>query len=299
MSRQIELSVVTINYNGVEDTLELIYSLRKYLTVQYEIIVVDNASDNDEVSIINQMAPDCITIANDKNIGFSGGNNIGIKKATGRYILMLNNDTIVKDDSVQKLITFMDANPQIGGVSPKLLYAEASPDIIQYAGATELSMVTLRNKTIGQGEIDKGQYNESQKTSFLHGAAMMIRREAIEKAGLMPEVFFLYYEEIDWSTQIEKNGFELWYNPVCSIYHKESRSVGSESPLKIYYMTRNRLLYAWRNRLGLAKILSFIYLFGVAATRNTIKYLLRGDLDLARSVVCGGLAFIKLKNKLN
>lgn len=298
MNRQIELSIITINYNGVDDTLELISSLRENLTIRYEVIVVDNASRNDEISIINRMAPECITIASKQNVGFSGGNNLGIKRATGRYLLMLNNDTLVKDGLIQQLITFMDDNPQIGGVSPKLLYAEA-PDVIQYAGATRLSTITLRNQTIGLGEIDRGQYDQCQKTSFLHGAAMMVRKEVIKETGLMPEIFFLYYEEIDWSTQIEKSGFELWYNPVCSVYHKESRSVGNESPLKIYYMTRNRLLYAWRNRIGLVRILSFLYLFGIATIRNIMKYLFRGNWDLTKAVLRGDFAFITLKNKLS
>lgn len=298
MNKQIELSIVTINYNGLDDTLELISSLRENLTMPYEMIVVDNASMNDEISIINRIAPECITIANGQNMGFSGGNNAGIRVATGRYILMLNNDTIVKDSSIQELITFMDVNPQIGGVSPKLLYADAT-NIVQYAGATQLSAITLRNQTIGQGEVDKGQYDECRKTSFLHGAAMMIRREAIEKAGLMPEIFFLYYEEIDWSTQIEKCGFELWYHPVCAIYHKESRSVGNESALKIYYMTRNRLLYAWRNRTGLVKISSFLYLFGIASTKNVMKYFFAKNWNLLKAVVCGSFAFVTLKNKLS
>lgn len=296
MEKKADVSIITVNYNGLVDTLELIESLYSHLTISFEVIVVDNASVKDETIEIKQSYPDTVCIRSDINLGFAGGNNLGIRQASGKYLLMLNNDTIVKDDSLKYLIAFMDSDEKIGGVSPKIMYAD-SPDCIQYAGATELSAITLRNETIGLGESDTGQYNTSRKTSFLHGAAMMIRREIIEKVGLMPELYFLYYEEIDWSTRIKKAGFELWYNPECVVYHKESRSVGEESYTKVFYMTRNRMLYTWRNRRGVKRLLSLMYLWSVVSFRNTVRYIIKGKWKLLKAVFLGNIGFLTMSKK--
>lgn len=292
------LSIITVNYNGLEDTVELLDSLQKYVSIPHEVIVVDNGSLVNEVILIQEKYPDIICIRSDKNLGFSGGNNLGIRRSKGTYIFLINNDTVVKDNSMIELIQMFESNPNIGGISPMIKYADGS-NIIQYAGSTPLSAITLRNSTIGLGEIDRGQYNSPQKTTFLHGAAMMLRREVIDIVGLMPEVFFLYYEEMDWSTQIINKGYDIWYNPLCIIYHKESRSVGRESILKAFYMTRNRLLYAWRNRSGLKKFLSLAYLFLIATPRNMLKALSNKRVDLVQAIYRGNIAFLKLKSKQN
>lgn len=296
MNGKIELSIITVNYNGVADTIEMIASLKEHLSIPYEIIVVDNASKVNEADIVKEKCSDVVTIRSNLNLGFSGGNNLGIKVAKGKYIMLLNNDTYVNDGSIASLVEFLENNPNVAAVSPKIKYAE-SPDYIQYAGATPFSSVTLRNKTIGFGEIDQGQYNISRKTSFLHGAAMVVRKEIIDKIGLMPEIFFLYYEEIDWCSSIQKCRYEMWYVPECTIYHKESRSVGTESKLKVFYMTRNRLLYAWRNRDGLAKILSITYLLSIVSLRDSLKYILRRRFDLILAIFKGNITFFLLKNK--
>lgn len=296
MNRKIELSIITVNYNGIEDTLEMIESLKKHLVLSYEIIVVDNASRVNEADIVAQRYPDVVAIRSEKNLGFSGGNNLGIKVARGKYIMMLNNDTYVLDDSIGKLTDLLNNNLEVAAVSPKIKYAD-SPDYIQYAGATPFSAITLRNKTIGFGEIDKNQYNMPCRTSFLHGAAMVIRKEVIDKVGLMPEIFFLYYEEIDWSSHFEREGYSMWYVPQCTIFHKESRSVGTESELKVFYMTRNRLLYAWRNRRGLTRFLCLMYLLSIVSLKNSLKYIAKGRFDLFLTIFRGNIAFFVLKNK--
>lgn len=292
------LSIITVNYNGLEDTVELLDSLQKYVSIPHEVIVVDNGSLVNEVILIQEKYPDIICIRSDKNLGFSGGNNLGIRRSKGTYIFLINNDTVVKDNSMIELIQMFESNPNIGGISPMIKYADGS-NIIQYAGSTPLSAITLRNSTIGLGDVDRRQYNSPQKTTFLHGAAMMLRREVIDIVGFMPEVFFLYYEEMDWSTQMINKGYDIWYNPLCIIYHKESRSVGRESSLKVFYMTRNRLLYAWRNRSGLKKFLSLAYLFLIATPRNMLKALSNKRVDLVQAIYRGNIAFLKLKSKQN
>jgi GT2 family glycosyltransferase len=106
---------------------------------------------------------------------------------------------------------------------------------------------TGRTTTVGEREEDKGQYNIARETFGAHGCAMMIKKEVIERVGMFPEKFFLYYEEWDWSARIRNAGYKIWYTPEATIYHKESMSVGKQNPMKMYYHTRNRILYMRRN----------------------------------------------------
>jgi hypothetical protein len=174
----------------------------------------------------------------------------------------------------------------IGMVCPKIRFAWGN-NPIQFAGYTPLSPITIRNQAIGFGEEDKGQYNTPHKTPYAHGAAMMLKREVINKVDLMPECYFLYYEELDWSMMITRAGYEIWYEPASTIYHKESQSTGQNSPLRTYYITRNRLLLVKRNFTGIKKYLAYIYLQMIVATRDIIKYLIKGRMDLLKSTIKG------------
>lgn len=296
MSRGPEISIITVNFNGLKDTCELIESIQKHVSLSYELIVVDNASAQNETIRIKEHYPEIICIRNEINLGFSGGNNLGIKIAKGKYILLLNNDTLVKDDSFRYLVDRLESDPLIAGVSPKIKFAD-SPDKIQYAGYSALSSVTLRNHPIGFGEKDQEQFNVPTPTPYLHGAAMMLKREIIQQVGLMPEIYFLYYEELDWCTQINNHGYLLYYEPECTIFHKESQSTGQNSPLKIFYLSRNRLLYAFRNRKGILKYLSLAYQFFIAFPKNSLIFILKGQRDLVKSYFSGLYSFIVLKNK--
>ena len=248
--------------------------------------MVDNASTNDEVSKINQRFPYVKTIKSDKNLGFAGGNNLGIKAAKGKYLFIINNDTIFKDFNVQPLIGRLESSKTIGIVCPKIRFAWSN-NPIQFAGYTPLSRITVRNQAIGFGEEDHGQYEKAHPTPYAHGAAMLIKREAIEKVSLMPECYFLYYEELDWSMMFSRAGYEIWYEPASIIYHKESQSTGNNSPLRTYYITRNRLLLVKRNWSGFTKYLSYIYLIAIVGTRDFFKYALLGKMRLANAVIKG------------
>lgn len=257
-----------------------------------EVIVVDNASKQDEASVISEKCPQVKVIRSPKNLGFAGGNNLGIKEAKGKYILLINNDTYFKEFNIEALIKRLESSNKIAIVCPKLRFAwDNNP--IQFAGYTPLTNVTIRNQAIGFGEEDRGQYDTAHLTPYAHGAAMLIKREPIEKVGLMPECFFLYYEEIDWSMMFTRAGYEIWYDPACTVYHKESQTTGQNSPLRTYYITRNRLLLVKRNYKGINKYLSYIYLIGLVATRDIIKYTLQGRFDLAKSV-CKGIVNYQL-----
>ncbi|MDD2595444.1 MAG: glycosyltransferase family 2 protein [Bacteroidales bacterium] len=292
------ISIISITYNGLEDTLEMIQSLKANLrSGSYEIIIIDNGSRINEAEAVSLKYKDVITVRSEKNLGFAGGNNLGMPIAKGKYILLLNNDTEVKDDSVRFLSDFLDANPEYGAVSPKILYY-SHPDTIQYGGYTSLSEITVRNKTIGMGEKDKGQCDSTAETAYAHGAAMMVRREIIDKIGMIPEMFFLYYEEYDWCESIKRAGMKIGYEPKCSVYHKESAAIGIDSPLKSFYMTRNRLLFSWRNRRGIVRLLSVCYQLMIVVPKEFMLHLAKGQRQQSVSILKGLFSFFGINNKM-
>jgi hypothetical protein len=258
-----------------------------------EVIVLDNASENNEAEQISNRFPFVKVIRSDKNLGFAGGNNLGIKVSTGKFIFLINNDTYFEDFNVRALIDRLNNSSDIGIVCPKIRFAW-SPKPIQFAGYTPLSNITIRNQAIGFGEEDHGQYETAHPTPYAHGAAMLIKREAIDKVGLMPECYFLYYEELDWSMMFTRAGYQIWYEPKCTVYHKESQATGQHSPLRTYYITRNRLLLIKRNYHGITKWLSYIYIIGIVGVRDILRYLFTGRFIHIKATSQGILSFIKL-----
>ena len=281
MHQECKISIITVNYNGLKDTCALIDSIT--FNDDMEMIVVDNGSIEDEAAQISQHYPQVRTIRSDKNLGFAGGNNLGIKAAKGKYLFLINNDTIFKDFNILPLIERLESSPTIGMVCPKIRFAWGN-NPIQFAGYTLLSKMTVRNKAIGFGEEDKGQYDIPHPTPYAHGAAMLIKRDAISKVGMMPGCYFLYYEELDWSMMFSRAGYEIWYEPACTIYHKESQSTGQDSSLRTYYITRNRLLLVKRNWHGLTKYLSYIYIIGIVSTRNILRSKIKGHQDHVKAI---------------
>lgn len=295
---QKQLSIITVNYNGLKDTCELIDTI-PFDDYSLEVIVVDNGSKVDEAVEIKKRYPHVIVIRSEQNLGFAGGNNLGIKEAKGKYLYFINNDTLIYQgenrekakNSLQALIDRLESSDKIGVVCPKI-YFSWEEKLIQFAGYTPLSRVTIRNRAIGCGEKDKGQHDTPHPTPYAHGAAMMVRRKAVDKAGLMPECYFLYYEELDWSMMMRRAGYDIWYEPAATIYHKESQSTGQNSPLRTFYITRNRLLYVKRNVDNIEKYISFIYLICIVAVKDMFKYMLKGRSDLARAVFKGVCSFL-------
>ena len=279
---KIEVSIITINYNGLEDTCALIESIP--FKENMEVIVVDNASKNQEAETIAQRYPQIKVIRNNKNLGFAGGNNLGIRAAQGNYLFLVNNDTVFNDFDILSLIDRMKSSPNIGIVCPKIRFAWGN-NPIQYAGYSKLSRITVRNHAIAFNEEDRGQHDKAHLTPYAHGAAMLISRDAINKVGLMPECYFLYYEELDWSMMFIRAGYQIWYEPKCTIYHKESQTTGQDSPLRTYYLTRNRLLLVRRNPQEFNKTLAYIYLIGIVALRDILKHTLTGRFDLLNATL--------------
>lgn len=290
----VQLSIITINYNGLKDTCELIDTL-PLEDNSIEVIVVDNGSIQDEVTTIEERYPQVKVIRSKENLGFAGGNNLGIKAAQGKYLFFLNNDTLLKPQisGLRPLISRLESSSKIGIVCPKIKFSWGN-QLIQFAGYTPLTPITMRNQAIGCGDTDYGQYDRAHTTPYAHGAAMMVKREVIEKAGLMPECYFLYYEELDWSMMIRRAGYDIWYEPACTVFHKESRTTGQNSPLRTYYITRNRLLFAQRNQSGMTKYFTYLYLISIVAIRDILKFAVQRRWDLVRAPIRGVVSFIKL-----
>lgn len=244
--------------------------------------MVDNGSRENHIPVWQSAHPKVRYIRSEKNLGFAGGNNLGIREASGDYLFLVNNDTEFTDGLIDSLVNILDTRAEVGAVSPLILYFD-EPEIIQYAGFTRMNMNTCRNHCIGQGERNTGQYDRTTgSTGYIHGAAMMIRKAAINVAGLMPEIFFLYYEEMDWCEKIRAAGYDIWVEPKARIYHKESMSVGKKSLLKEYFMCRNRILFIRRNASLFSKIIFYFYFSILVIPRNLLGYLLKSEKGHAR-----------------
>lgn len=273
------VSIISINYNQSQVTLEMLASFENLSYPNYEIIIIDNASPNDSPEIIKKQYPKINLILSKKNLGFAGGNNLGVKQAKGKYILFLNNDTEVTKKFLEPLVEIFEKNKMLGMASPRLIYY-FSDNIIQYAGANSINHYTGRGSKIGIGEKDIGQYNENRPTDLVHGAGLMVKTEAIKKLGMMPDIFFLYYEEHDWCEMFKRAGYQIYYVGKSKIYHKESISVGKNSPTKTYYMNRARILFMRRNTNFFQFIISFLFFTLFSIPKKTIFFILNKEWNL-------------------
>ncbi len=271
------VSIITVNYNQAEVTCALIESLNKITYPNFEIIVVDNHSTEDDPTIIKRRFPGVVYIQNPINYGFAAGNNYGLMRARGDYVLLLNNDIEVPIGFMEPLVEKLEKNPGIGAVSPRIKFYY-QPDTIQYAGYSQINNITMRNFAIGYWQKDKGQFNKDKETAYAHGAAMMVPMRVVKEIGLMSYIFFLYYEEADWCARIKNAGYKIYYVGSSYVLHKESVSTGKMSPLKIYYQNRNRIVFMRRNIVGKEFYLGLLYQLFVAIPKNALKFLIKGKI---------------------
>ncbi len=263
------ISIITVNFKQSQVTCELLETIHMLSYPHIETIVVDNAQQQDDSSLYRKYLPAVKVINSPTNLGFAGANNLGIQAAKGEYIFLLNNDTEITDGTIEQLISCFDQEA-VGAVSPVLRY-HSRPDLVQYAGFTEINPLTGRNITIS--EVGK---TSTVKTPYFHGAAVMIPRSVIDECGLMPEDYFLYYEELDWSRAFREKGYELKVCTTASILHKESVTTGKNSPLKTYYQTRNRVVFMNKHSRPVKRVLFNLFFHTVSLPVNLIRYALKG-----------------------
>lgn len=279
------VSIITVNYNGWRDTCDLIGSLKTFETYPFEIIVVDNASDGDDVRRISKAFPDVLLVCSNTNLGFAGGNNLGLQYASGNYIFFLNNDMVVKNSLLEPMVNRLKCNVY-AGVSPCIasLY---NPERIQYYGYKDMSSITLKHTTESFDPSRRDYFLQPKETEVLHGGAMMIRRDVISKVGVMTEIYFLFYEEFDWSRRIRRAGYKLYFEPNSIVYHKESMTIKPQTYIREYYLTRSRMIYARRNCKSWRKPLACLYQCTAALPKKVFYYMCKKRFDLVVAVLKG------------
>lgn len=248
MSNKPLIAVVILNYKSAELTINCVTSVMKSTYKNICIYVLDNGSED----LLEEKIKDfkyINFIQNKKNLGFAGGNNVGIRKALedgAEYVFILNPDTTVEKDTIEKLLKG-EMKYRAGIVCPKIYFSNSK--IIWFAGKV-LDLDNVLGNHIGVNEDDRGQFDKDSVINDATGAAMLIRRDVFTKIGLFDERFFLYYEDSDFSYRAIQAGYKIMYIYSAVVYHKNAQSTGLGSPLQDYYITRNRLLFA-------AKFLSF------------------------------------------
>lgn len=278
-----KVSIILINYNGDNDTIDCVNSIKNIDYSNYEIIVVDNASKTQK-ELESKLDSSVIYIKSSENLGFSGGNNLGIQYAVKHgtdYVMLLNNDTVVERDFLSILVNAATKYPNAGILTGKILYY-SKPDYTWYAGGyMNLNRARIHHYHIGE----ENNFGDSDKiVSFATGCLMMIPSAVIKKVGMLNDIFFMYSEDAEYCARIQKSGYEIRYIPEAKIYHKVSASSGGAgSKLSQYYRTRNEmyLVAHYANHKILGCICCGIrYLKRIFVKQFTIECVIAGLTDL-------------------
>jgi len=244
------INIVILNWNGRDDTLACLESVEQIAYPNFRVIVVDNGSTDNSVDAIRAAFPKVELIETGANLGFSGGNNVGIKQALelgADHVLLLNNDTVVDPGLLDAFVAAARRYPDAGVFSAKI-YFHGEPNCIWYAGV-EWNTKTARFEQVGEGMLDDGvRFSKSCETDYACGCAFFVPAARLREIGLLDDNFFLYFEETDWCYRARKAGYPSIFVPEAKLWHKVSVSFGGEgSPLALYFQTRNRLLWARRH----------------------------------------------------
>lgn len=283
----IHVSLILVHYNTRTETLACLKSLIEVKTtgLKLAIIVVDNASQQ-QLTLPKQLEQreEIQVIRSESNLGFTGGNNMGIHYAVERFnsdfVVLLNNDTTVEPDFLKQLVKQAQENPKQGLICPKIYFSKGSEyhaslynksdlgNIIWYAGGS-VDFEHLVAFHQGVDEVDRGQFDTKQTSEFATGCCVLIRREVLEKIGSFDKRFFLYLEDVDLSLRAKQAGYMIGFCPESVIYHQNAGSSGgSGSSTQEYYQTRNRFLIAFKN-----VTLPIV----ITSLRLAVQYMLHGN----------------------
>ncbi|MTI65574.1 MAG: glycosyltransferase family 2 protein [Firmicutes bacterium] len=249
-----DLSIIIVNYNTnklIKQTLNSIYKYNH--NIDYEVIVVDNNSSDDSVYMIKSEFFQVILIENNANLGFSKANNIGIKRASGKYILLLNSDTVIERDTLEIMYKYMEGNENVGASGCKVILPNGNLDKAckrsfptpknALYNALKLDRLYPENKSFGEYDLTYLDEDKTHEVDCLVGAFMMVRREAIEEVGLLDEDFFMYGEDIDWCYRIKKAGWKVIYYPETKIIHHKGGSIKKKRKKIIYEFHRSMYIF--------------------------------------------------------
>ncbi len=245
------VSIVIVTWNGLHLLKQCLPSVLATDYPDIEIIIADNASTDGTAAWIRSTYPNVRVLTYEQNLGFSAGNNRAIEQATGKYVLLLNNDVEVPPDWLWPLVRVMEENPSVGAAQPKFLQFTRR-DWFEYSGAAGGYMDSYgypfsRGRLFFTVEPDQGQYDTPATIFWATGAAMMLRKEALEKIGLLDEIFYLHMEEIDLCWRLQRAGYSIRSVPESRIYHIGGASLPRTNAQKTYYNFRNSLLLLYKN----------------------------------------------------
>ena len=269
-----KVSIIILNWNGLEDTVECLESLQKITYLGYEIIVVDNGSRGNDARVLREKFGDYIhLIQNDRNYGYTGGNNIGLRYVLARsrpdYCLILNNDIVVAPDFLNQLVEAAGSDASIGITGPKVYFYDF-PDRIHCAGA-RINMRRGQVACIGMKQADRGQYDTRREVDYLAGCCLLVKNEVIQKIGLFDESYFCYWDETDFCVRAAKAGYKVVYIPEARMWHKipmkekirdKSPDSGRAAGIPYYYTTRNRFKFMRKYATRWQYLSFFAYFFG-------------------------------------
>lgn len=225
MNDNYQVSIIIVTFNGRKHILNCLESIKKTTYVNYEVIVVDNGSKDGTSEIIKKNFPDVKLILNNRNLGFTGGNNEGIKQAKGSIIFLLNDDTIIHSRLIEVLVKELTKSSEIGIVGPKIYFMSDSankPDKIWFAGG-KINWSAGSSYHLGRNLTDREFIEDSQKeVDFITGCALMIKKEVVNKIGLLDNRFFAFYEDADWCQKARKAGYKVVYVPFGGVWHIKS-----------------------------------------------------------------------------
>lgn len=280
-----KVAIVILNWNGLRDTIECLISLREITYRDYDVFLVDNASQGNDADVLARMFGDCVRlIRNNRNLGFTGGNNVGISDAIANmpdYVLLLSNDVVVDPSFLSELIEAAESDPKAGMAGPKIYYYDQTKRI--FSAGARINFWTGNTTSIGAREFDKGQFDSIADVDYISGCAMLVKVEVIRKIGLLNENYFAYREDAEWCVKAKRLGYKILYVPKARVWHKAPIEPRKTGRLPLYYMTRNRFLFAKRNSTNLQFLCSLAcFLFTDFIVVNCSLLFLRRDMMLLR-----------------
>lgn len=274
--------IIILNWNGWQDTIDCVESCLKLTYSHVRILIVDNGSTDGSMVKLHERFPDIDLLQTGRNLGFAGGNNVGIRHALEQgadYVWLLNNDTIVDPSALSELVHIAKRDDTLGIVGSKIFYYD-QPDVIWFAGGW-IQYLTGNCGHIGQHEKDINRSEKVTEVDFITGCSLLIKSNVIKKVGLMDERYFLYYEDADWNLLVKECKYKIYYVPTAKVWHKVSMAVGFGSPAAQYYLTRNSLLFILKHKM--------FFLPTVTAQRiiEVVYFIFNKRFNVARSALRG------------
>jgi len=279
--------IVLVNWNGWQDTIECVESCRKLTYPNFRILIVDNGSTDGSESVLRARFPLVDIIQAGANLGFAGGNNLGIKYALeqgAEYVWLLNNDTVVAPEALGEMVKVASSDERVGIVGSKLYYYNEPGKIAFAGGGWKQSPLYPVHR--GVDEEDCGQYNTIEEVDFITGCSLLIKAAVIIDIGEMFDRYFLYWEDIDWNATADEHGWKILFVPTSHVWHKVSATTNALPGIKDYYSVRNRMLFLKRHKKTLLipaifRVIAVCVRYGLAGQKGKALLYFNGLKDFA------------------